>query len=68
MRKTIWLSLLLLLPSGAGHAQTAVAPAPSLLFTIKPLGNNVYAAIDGPKRKSQWSGKSRTFSRKKARA
>src|SRR6202795_841944 len=49
MRKTIWLSLLLLLPLGAAHAQTAVAPAPSLLFTIKPLGNNVYAAIDGPK-------------------
>src|SRR5580693_1233705 len=49
MRKTIWLSLLLLLPSGASYAQTAAAPAESLLFTIKPLGNNVYAAIDGPK-------------------
>jgi glyoxylase-like metal-dependent hydrolase (beta-lactamase superfamily II) len=49
MRKTIWLSLFLLLPSGAGHAQTAGAPASSLLFTIKHLGNNVYAAIDGPK-------------------
>jgi cyclase len=51
MRKTIWLSvlLLLLLSSGASRAQTAQASANSLPFTIKPLGNNVYAAIDGPK-------------------
>jgi len=48
MRKSIWLSLLLLLSAGAGHAQTA-ASANSLPFTIKPLGNNVYAAIDEPK-------------------
>jgi cyclase len=49
MRKTIWLFLILLPCCAASHAQTA-APVPvSLPFTIKPLGNNVYAAIDVPK-------------------
>jgi len=46
MRKTIWLSLLLLSFCTASYAQTSPAPLP---FTIKPLGNNVYAAIDDPK-------------------
>jgi cyclase len=49
MRKTIWMSLILLSFSAAGYAQTTAAPAASLPFTIKPLGNNVYAAIDDPK-------------------
>ncbi len=46
MRKTIWLSLLLLSFCAASDAQTSPAPLP---FTIKQLGNNVYAAIDDPK-------------------
>ena len=49
MRKTAWLSMPFLLFSGASYAQTTAAPTASLPFTIKPLGNNVYAAIDGPK-------------------
>ncbi|MGB9465973.1 MAG: MBL fold metallo-hydrolase [Candidatus Acidiferrum sp.] len=49
MRKIIWTSLILLLVSSAGFAQTAAAPPASLPFTIKPLGNSVYAAIDDPK-------------------
>ena len=49
MRKTAWLSVLLLVSAGASHAQNAGASANSLPFTIKPLGNNVYAAIDNPK-------------------
>jgi glyoxylase-like metal-dependent hydrolase (beta-lactamase superfamily II) len=48
MRKTIWLSLCLLVMAGATRAQEA-APSDSLLFTVKPLGNNVFAAIDKPK-------------------
>ena len=48
MRKTIWLSLCLLVMAGATGAQEA-APSDSLLFTLKPLGNNVFAAIDKPK-------------------
>jgi glyoxylase-like metal-dependent hydrolase (beta-lactamase superfamily II) len=44
------LSILLavLLPLGA-YAQTAVPPANALPFTLKPLGHNVYAAIDDAK-------------------
>ena len=49
MRKTIWMSLILLSVSAAGYAQTTAMPAATLPFTIKPLGNNVYAAIDDPK-------------------
>jgi cyclase len=49
MRETVWLSLLFLLFSGASNGQTSAAPAASLPFAIKPLGNNVYAAIDDPK-------------------
>jgi cyclase len=49
MRKTIWMSLILLSVSAAGCAQTTAMPAATLPFTIKPLGNNVYAAIDDPK-------------------
>jgi cyclase len=47
MRKTIWVSLLLLLFSGAARAQEASTD--SLPFTIKPLGNNAFAAIAKPK-------------------
>src|ERR1700723_554270 len=46
MRKTIWFSLLLLSFCAASYAQTSPSPLP---FTIKSLGNNVYAAIDDPK-------------------
>ncbi|MGB2592661.1 MAG: MBL fold metallo-hydrolase [Candidatus Acidiferrum sp.] len=49
MRKIMWSSLLLLLFSGAAHAQNAVVSSDSQFFTIEPLGNNVYAAIDKPK-------------------
>jgi cyclase len=49
MRKIMWLSIFLVLFSGAAHAQSAAESADSLLFTIKPLGNNVFAAIDIPK-------------------
>lgn len=45
MRQTIWLSFLLVASCSASYAQTAAVPATSLPFTIKPLGNNVYAAI-----------------------
>lgn len=44
MRKTILLSLLLLSACAAATAQQAAAPN-ALPFTLKPLGNNVYAAI-----------------------
>lgn len=47
MRKTILLPLLLLVSCFATHAQQTAAPA--LPFTLKPLGNNVYAAIAVPK-------------------
>jgi cyclase len=50
MRKTIWLSLILLLSfCAASYAQNASAPPTPLPFTIKQLGNNVYAAIADPK-------------------
>jgi cyclase len=49
MRKTICLPLFFLLFSVASYAQTTTAPPASLPFTIKPLGNNVYAAIDDAK-------------------
>jgi glyoxylase-like metal-dependent hydrolase (beta-lactamase superfamily II) len=49
MRKTICVSLILLFFSAASFAQSTTAPASSLPFTIKPLGNNVYAVIDEPK-------------------
>ncbi len=48
MRKAILLSLLLLFFASAIRAQESATPD-SLLFTLKPLGNNVYAAIDKPK-------------------
>jgi cyclase len=47
MRKTIWFFVILLSFCTATYAQEA-APD-SLLFTIKPLGNNVFAAIAKPK-------------------
>jgi len=48
MRKTILLSLLFAAFVCTSHAQEQSADD-SLLFTLKPLGNNVYAAIDKPK-------------------
>ena len=48
MRKQILLPLLLLFFASTIRAQEA-ATSDSLLFTLKPLGNNVYAAIDKPK-------------------
>jgi cyclase len=47
MRNTILLSVLLLSFCAAAYAQQSAAP--SLPFTLKPLGNNVYAAIAVPK-------------------
>ena len=49
MRRIMWLSLILILFSGAARAQGAAESGDSLLFTIKPLGNNVFAAIAKPK-------------------
>lgn len=48
MRKTILLSLLFAMFACSSHAQENSA-AESSFFTLKPLGNNVYAAIDKPK-------------------
>jgi len=48
MRKTILLSLLFAIFACSSHAQEKSA-ADSSLFTLRPLGNNVYAAIDKPK-------------------
>lgn len=48
MRKTILLSSLLLFAGAALYAQQAAAPN-ALPFTLKPLGNNVYAAIGLPR-------------------
>ncbi|MGB8457737.1 MAG: MBL fold metallo-hydrolase [Candidatus Acidiferrum sp.] len=48
MRKTILLSLLLAIFACPGLTQEKSADD-SLLFTLKPLGNNVYAVIDKPK-------------------
>jgi cyclase len=48
MRKTILLCLLLVVTALATPAQQASAPG-ALPFTLKPLGNNVYAAIAVPK-------------------
>ncbi|MGB7611005.1 MAG: MBL fold metallo-hydrolase, partial [Candidatus Acidiferrum sp.] len=48
MRQALLLSLTLLLFGGATRAQESSA-SDSLLFTLKPLGHNVYAAIDKPK-------------------
>jgi len=48
MRKTLLLSLLFTVFVFAIHAQENSATE-SLFFTLKPLGNNVYAAIDKPK-------------------
>ena len=48
MRITILLSLLLAFFVCPSHAQEKSA-AESSLFTLRPLGNNVYAAIDKPK-------------------
>jgi glyoxylase-like metal-dependent hydrolase (beta-lactamase superfamily II) len=47
MHKPILLSLALLCCCAAAQAQESAAP--SLPFTLKPLGNNVYAAIANPK-------------------
>jgi cyclase len=49
MRNNLLLSAALLLSCNASHAQTTAAPATSLPFTMKPLGNNTYAAIADPK-------------------
>ncbi|HKV23393.1 MAG TPA: MBL fold metallo-hydrolase [Candidatus Acidoferrum sp.] len=50
MRKAILASLLLGIFCVAGRAQSQAAPtSDSLLFTLKPLGHNVYAAIDKPR-------------------
>ena len=48
MRKIIVPSLLLLFFCAAGQAQQSVEPN-ALPFTLKPLGNNVYAAIGLPR-------------------
>lgn len=48
MRKTILLSLLFAIFACPSHAQETSA-AESSLFTLRPLGNNVYAAINKPK-------------------
>ena len=48
MRITILLSLLFSIFACPSHAQEKSA-ADSSLFTLRPLGNNVYAAIDNPK-------------------
>lgn len=48
MRKTILLSLLFVMFACSSDAQEKSA-AESSFFTLKPLGNNVYAAIDKPK-------------------
>lgn len=49
MRKLASLFAFLLLCCAASHSQTSAPPADFPPFTLKPLGNNVYAAIDGPK-------------------
>jgi len=49
MRKLIFSSILLGVFCVAVHAQNQTASDNSLLFTLKPLGHNVYAAIDKPK-------------------
>jgi glyoxylase-like metal-dependent hydrolase (beta-lactamase superfamily II) len=49
MKKTIRLCVLLLACCAATYAQTGDA---SLAFTIKPLGNNVFAAISTPNSKA----------------
>jgi cyclase len=49
MRKTLLLTLLAAIFSCFSHAQAPASSSDSLLFTLKPLGNNVYAAIDKPK-------------------
>jgi glyoxylase-like metal-dependent hydrolase (beta-lactamase superfamily II) len=49
MRKTILLSVLLIGFSAAAYGQAPVTPPSSLPFTLKPLGNNVWAAIDDAK-------------------
>lgn len=43
------LPLLLAIGAMTAHAQTAPAGSPALPFTLKSLGNNVYAAIDDAK-------------------
>jgi cyclase len=48
MRKTLLLCLLLVVTALATPAQQASSPS-ALPFTLKPLGNNVYAAIAVPK-------------------
>ena len=49
MRKTIVFSFVLLSLCGASQAQQSTPQSTSLPFTLKPLGQNVYAAIDDPK-------------------
>ena len=46
---SLFLYTLLTLLSMGAYAQTAPPPVGALLFTLKPLGHNVYAAIDGAK-------------------
>jgi glyoxylase-like metal-dependent hydrolase (beta-lactamase superfamily II) len=50
MRTAKYLAIAFLFLAGAARAQTPTAPASnSLPFTLKPLGHNVWAAIDDPK-------------------
>ncbi len=50
MRIAKSLAVLFLLVAGAAHAQTSTAPASNAFpFTLKPLGHNVWAAIDDAK-------------------
>lgn len=46
---SLFLCTLLTLLSMGTYAQTAPPPVGALPFTLKPLGHNVYAAIDGAK-------------------
>ena len=45
----LFLCTMLALLSVGTYGQTTPPPANALPFTLKPLGHNVYAAIDGPK-------------------
>jgi cyclase len=49
MRTAKWFFLLLLIFSAGARAQAPASPANSLPFLLKPLGHNVWAAIDDAK-------------------
>jgi len=49
MQKTVLLSLLFVSLCSASLAQQSASQSAPLPFTLKPLGHNVYAAIDDPK-------------------